>query len=39
VLRITLPKAEAARPRTIQVRSGREGAQPQAIDVESKPAE
>lgn len=49
ILTITLPKAEAARPRSIQVRSGSadgsgvlgEGQEDQAteIDVESKPAE
>ena len=39
VLTITLPKAEAARPRSIQVRGAQRESQPHAIDVESQPAQ
>jgi HSP20 family protein len=41
ILKITLPKAEAARPRTIQVRSSnsREQQDPRPIDIEAPPAE
>jgi HSP20 family protein len=41
VLRITLPKAEVARPRSIPVRAGGQPAAvtPQDIEVEAKPAE